>query len=375
MGQSAVKGLAKGILLILTLLLAAITILASFAGRYHPAESTIMPLLGLALPFLLLANGVLALIFLLLRKAHFLIALLAIGINWNYLATVFQWKNHPIIVADAPTLTIATYNVHGFGHEFTGYSCKELARYCQEQQVDVICFQEFCGNQAFTTDSILEVFSHWPHRYLPQAEGHLQLALFSRYPLKQTEHLLFPESANCSMMANVEAPGGTVTLFNCHLQTTSISQRRTTWTREMDYGDTRQKIQTTQEAAETLHGNLKKRAQQVDSICQRIRQTEHPVILCGDLNSLPSSYTYRTFSTLLTDAFQEAGSGYMYTFRNAWRLLRIDYAFHSSRLRATECFSLTQELCSDHNPVITRFQYNPIPESVLKEIENNQSIP
>ena len=169
------------------------------------------------------------------------------------------------------------------------------------------------------------------------------------------------------MMADIEAPGGTVTLFNCHLQTTSISQRRTTWAREMDYGDTKQKIQTTQEAAETLHGNLKKRAQQVDSICQRIRQTEHSVILCGDLNSLPSSYTYRTLSNLLTDAFQEAGSGYMYTYRYAWRLLRIDYTFHSSRLRATECFSLTQELCSDHNPVITRFQYNPIPESALSE--------
>lgn len=367
MGQSAVKGLAKGILLIVTLLLAAITILASFAGKYHPAESTIMPLLGLALPFLIVANGVIVFLFLIMRKVHFLIPLLAIAANWNYLTTIFQYNNHPIIVADAPTLTVATYNVHSFGHEFTGYSCKELARYFEERQVDVICFQEFSGNQAFTTDSILNAFSHWPHRYLPQSDGHLQLALFSLYPLKQTEHLLFPESANCSMMADIEAPGGTVTLFNCHLQTTSISQRRTTWSREMDYGDTRQKIQTTQEAAETLHGNLKKRAQQVDSLCQRIRQTEYPVILCGDLNSLPSSYTYRTFSTLLTDAFKEAGSGYIYTYRNAWRLLRIDYMFHSSHLRATECFSLTQELCSDHNPVVTRFQYNPIPESALQE--------
>ena len=192
MGQSAVKGLAKGILLIVMLVLAAVTILASFAGRYHPADSTIMPLLGLALPFLLVANAVLALIFLFMRKAHFLIALLAIGANWNYLTTIYQRGNHPIIVADAPTLTVATYNVHSFGHEFTGYSCKELARYCEEQQVDVICFQEFDGNQAFTTDSILNVFNHWPYRYLPQADGHLQLALFSLHPLKQTEHLLFP---------------------------------------------------------------------------------------------------------------------------------------------------------------------------------------
>lgn len=365
MGQSAVKSLTRGILLILTLLLAATTILASLAGRYHPSESTFMPLLGLALPFLLLANALVLVVFLLMRKVQSLIPLLAILANWSYLTTIIQFNNHPIIVANAPTLTVANYNVHSFGHEFTGYSCKELARYLEEQQVDVVCFQEFGGNQAFTTDSILSAFSHWPHRYIPQADGHLQVALFSLHPLSHQEHLLFPETANSSMMVHVEAPGGTVTLFNCHLQTTSISQRRTTWSREMDYGDTRQKIQTTQEAAETLHGNLVKRAFQVDSLCQRIRQSEHPVVLCGDLNSMPSSYTYRTFSTLLTDAFQEAGSGYMYTFRYAWRLLRIDYSFHSSRLRAIECFSPRQELCSDHNPVVTRYQYNPIPEEAL----------
>ena len=83
MGQSAVKSLTRGILLILTLLLAAFTILASLAGRYHPAESTFMPLLGLALPFLLLANALVLVVFLLMRKVQSLIPLLAILANWS----------------------------------------------------------------------------------------------------------------------------------------------------------------------------------------------------------------------------------------------------------------------------------------------------
>lgn len=369
MGASAVKGLANGILLTATLLLAGVTILASFAGRYHPAEATFIPLLGVALPFLLVINLAAALVLLLLRRGAFLIHLLAIGANWSYLTTVFQSGNQPIIVPEGPTLTVATYNVHSFGHEFTGYSCKQLAAYLEEQQTDIICFQEFSGNQSFTLDSICRTLQHWKYQYVPQSEGHLPLAVFSLHPIRNPELICFPETANCSMVCDVEAPGGTVTLFNCHLQTTSVSQKRTTWTRELDNGDTRRKLETTQEAAETLHGNLKKRAVQTDSLCQRIRATEYPVILCGDLNSMPSSYTYYTLSQLLSDSFVEAGSGYMYTFRGAWRLLRIDYSFHSAKLRAIECFSPRQELCSDHNPVITRFQYNPIPESALDQEE------
>lgn len=363
MGQSAVKGLAQFITSSLVLILAGFTIAASFAGTYHPAENTFMPLLGMALPVLLLVNLVLAVLLLLMRKGLFLIPVLAIAANWNYLNTVIQFNNKPIVVTDAPTLTIATYNVHSFGHEFTGFSCKELARYLEEQKVDVVCFQEFEGNQAFSIDSIYAAFSHWPHRYVPVAPEHLQLAVFSLHPLKHTEHILYPESANCSLMCDVEAPGGTVTLFNNHLQTTSVSQRRTTWAQGLDYGDTRKKIETTQDAAETLHGNLVKRAAQIDSLCQRIHTTEHPVIFCGDLNSLPSSYSYHQLSQLLTDAFLDSGSGYMYTIRGGWHLLRIDYIFHSSRLRSIETFSPRQELCSDHNPVIARLQYNPIPVS------------
>mgnify|MGYP002241893768 CR=1 FL=1 len=60
-------------------------------------------------------------------------------------------------------LTVATYNVHHFGNEITGYSCKEIARYMQQRHVDVLCFQEFGDNPHFTTDSLRRALSHWPY--------------------------------------------------------------------------------------------------------------------------------------------------------------------------------------------------------------------
>lgn len=60
MGKSAIKGLFHIILITATIVLAVVTIIASRSGYYAPAESVIMPLLGLALPVLLLCNLIVA---------------------------------------------------------------------------------------------------------------------------------------------------------------------------------------------------------------------------------------------------------------------------------------------------------------------------
>ncbi len=38
-------------------------------------------------------------------------------------------------------------------------------------------------------------------------------------------------------------------------------------------------------------------------------------------------------------------------------MLRIDYAFHSSKLDCTDYYSPDLDLCSDHNPVIFTVKY------------------
>ena len=100
-----------------------------------------------------------------------------------------------------------------------------------------------------------------------------------------------------------------------------------------------------------------KRAFQTDSICQLATASPHPVLVCGDFNSLPSSYTYHRLSESLKDGFKTGGHGYMYTYRYGKRMLRIDYAFHSPELECTDYYSPNLDLCSDHNPVIFTVKY------------------
>lgn len=370
MGKAAVKGLIHLILIIATFVLAITTIVASRSGHYHPAESTVMPLLGLAVPVLLLCCLITSLCWVLARKKWAFVPLIAFLFNWEYLTAVIRFGSAGEIPPSAlaqnrqgkPSgyLTVATYNVHNFGNETTGYSCKEIAKYMQQQHVDVLCFQEFGGNRRFPADSLRRVLSHWQYTLIPAGDsvrGILPIAVFSRYPLAGGRFITYPHSANCSMTCDIVLGTDTLRLLNNHLQTTSVSQNRKKWERELATDNTRREAQAVQDAAETLHENFVKRAAQTDSICHLAIASPHPVLVCGDFNSLPSSYTYYQLSEILKDGFKTGGHGYMYTYRYGKRLLRIDYAFHSPELDCIDYRSPSLDLCSDHNPVLFTVKY------------------
>ena len=88
-----------------------------------------------------------------------------------------------------------------------------------------------------------------------------------------------------------------------------------------------------------------------------ITASPYPTLVCGDFNSLPSSYTYRTMKgDKLKDGFQTCGHGYMYTFRYFKKLLRIDYILHTKDFEGLDYFSPEVDY-SDHKPVVMRMKF------------------
>lgn len=64
-----------------------------------------------------------------------------------------------------------------------------------------------------------------------------------------------------------------------------------------------------------LERNSRIRAQQVREIRAVIDSTHYPVIVAGDFNDTPSSYTYRRLKGDMTDGFWAVGNGFGGTFR------------------------------------------------------------
>lgn len=351
--------------ILLTSLLALLTITGAFAGYASSLDFKLMPFVALTLPGLLLANLALVVYWTVRWRYWVFIPIVAILCNIVYLSRVFQF---PLFEsASAPKekldtykpgiLTLATYNVDSFNREESGYSCKQIAAHMKNIKADILCFQEFGINEKFDIASICATLSEWPYFYIPiSPEGKplLQLAVFSRYPIKEDHLITYPDSKNCSLWCDIEINGRIIRIFNNHLQTTEVTQNKRKLEKELYKDNTRKVEHAAMKLANGLHENFQKRALQADIVHQLISESPHPVLVCGDFNSLPSSYVYQTIKGgKLQDGFQTAGHGYMYTFHYFKHLLRIDYIFHSPELKTTDYFSPNLEY-SDHNPVVMR---------------------
>ena len=255
--------------ILLTGVLAGVTLVGAFAGNTAPESFKLIPFIGLGLPVLLLANLAFAIYWTICWRCWVFLSLIALFGNWGYISCVLQFPlfspaSEPIAKLGTYTpgiLTVATYNVDAFNHEYMGYSCKGIATQMQNLQADILCLQEVGINSSFNIDSVCAAFSNWPYQYVPSApEGKelLQLAVFSRYPIKEEHLIIYPDSKNCSLACDIEINGRTIRLFNNHLQTTEVSQNK----RKLEKGLRTDDSQRVEHAAlgliDGLHENFRK---------------------------------------------------------------------------------------------------------------------
>jgi len=92
------------------------------------------------------------------------------------------------------------------------------------------------------------------------------------------------------------------------------------------------------------------RANQADSVSKVVRNSPYKVILCGDFNDVPGSYTYRTVRNGLADSWVERGNGWGNTFHENLFLFRIDFIMHSPTIKTTRV-KVDKVKYSDHYPI------------------------
>ena len=160
------------------------------------------------------------------------------------------------------------------------------------------------------------------------SRDNLSPAIYSRYPIIKAGRI---DTMKNLVWADMVLRDDTVRVFSLHLQSTEIRHADNEYIENREFleePDTTGKIRS---MVTRLTLNNKLRAAQVDTISHMINSSPYPVIVCGDFNDTPISYTYRTMCEDMTDAFREVGRGYSHTYRGFFDMLRIDYV-----------------LCSDH---------------------------
>ena len=351
MGKKAVGTFMKLTFNLVICLVSLITMAGYFVPYADPAVYPSMPFLGLAIPALLILCA-LFIIWLIFKRQFIwlLFPILAIAANYRYLNGMFQYS--PPASAAGKTMKIMTLNA-GAVHQEVRLILDDILLHAREEEVDIICFQEFNGIRGMP--GLDSLFGAYPSRSKPdRGDGKLLLAVFSKYPITDWQIIPFENSCNDGLWCDLSIDGRPVRIVNVHMQTTSITQSRALIEGIKEnyvIGD----LHGVNQLQNTIQSNFVKRAEQARQVHAIVQSTRSPLILCGDFNDTPVSYTYQTIrGDLLKDGFKSCGNGYGYTFHGFFDLLRIDFILYSQGIHPVSYYSLPQEW-SDHNPVFMGF--------------------
>ena len=350
MGKLAVQKYFSFMILIITALMMIFTFVGLFGGNVNPVGNTARSLLVYALPVLIIGNAVLLLYWLIMRRWHWaLMPFITLLCCIPYIGTLYQFGEPDDAVEKQPGLKIATYNVALFGREASGFMAQDILSEMKKQKVDICCFQEYSDHSGDkkNSDSYKEYFPY-------MVMGQHDMVVYSRYPIVRSKNIPFEMTNNSAMWVEVKVEDQVIRVYNAHLETTGINGTLHRAAKaQVNTG-----IETeSNRLLRALYGNytigMMARAGQANVLAMDMRESEVPVIVCGDFNDVPYSYVYNTMLGDKADGFKECGSGYMYTFRGGKKNVRIDYIFHDKVFKGMTYYK--KELTySDHYPVFMK---------------------
>lgn len=363
----ALKTFAKRFFVTCNIILVIVYLLACFipyanAGKYWPVA-----LLGLGFPLMLILLITFILIWAIARSKWAFLPLVALLLSWQQISVFFAFGS-PVVNKTRPTnsLRVLNWNVSSWDeankHKNGGLSHrKDMLRLIEEQNADILCLQEFFEFESsnFYEPNIPAVkrmgfkyFYFVPHYFRYKGAYRMGVAIFSKYPILDTATVPYHQNsaADNLVYADVDVNGKTVRLMTTHLQSVRFNSD--------DYEGINKIKNTEEESLEASKTILSKiirayrfRSSQADQVRAEIDRSPHPVVVCGDFNDVPNSYTYFTIRGDLQDAFLAKGSGIGKTLKILGPTLRIDYILADPSL-SVAAFHKFNVPYSDHYPIM-----------------------
>ena len=362
----------KRFVIITNIVVVILFLLACLNSYLHPGKWWFISMLGLIFPLLLILvfGFFIFWLFFYSRKLSFL-SLFALIIGWTnihaFLALNISKKTFG--PKSEKALRILTWNVRRWDDFVTrkpaasGHRTK-MMEFIRQQNADVLCLQEFYepSNSKILPPSISYIREqlHYPYYFFSRdyvsKKGTLEAGaiIFSRFPIVDTIRLRYePDSTSTAeslIEADINVKGKIIRICTTHLQSVLF--------RSKDFRDVeiiRNVDDSALEASKSIAKKLKRafalRGKQADMVRQEIDRSPHPLIICGDFNDVPNSYTYFRIRGDRQDAYLKKGFGIGRTYIHLSPTLRIDYILASKDFNILQCSKFALPY-SDHYPVI-----------------------
>lgn len=343
---------------LLNAIVASLLLLSYSASFIDPKILWPIAFLGLGfLPLLILNVGFV--IYWLLRKPKYaLLSFLSILLGWNLLNQHLGFTSPSLITKDKETVRVMTFNAHLF-KKINQKSDEEVKDHVidllQDTEPDILCVQEFFTKIKGTkkmTERIKREIGYADYFFeaavKSQHEGYGQV-VFSKYPIINSGTITENEyGINRTIFADIVRGEDTIRVYNVHLRSFGLQTEDKIVIQSPSV--TKADEEATRKIGRKLKHAFTARSEQAKALRSHINSTQYPVLVMGDFNDTPMSYSVNLIGKGLKNTFQKKGWGWGVTHYEMLPLFQIDYIFCSPHFKI-ENFKIEKIKLSDHYPV------------------------
>lgn len=353
------------IILALSIVSSLVVVTAAYIEHLSPEVQPIPALLGLAFPIFALSTTLLFIVLLLIYPRYSLVSLVALLLS---IPAMRQYcpinRGNDRLLTNRPGFSMLTYNTYHFV-DVEKEALNDHIDYNRTLQniinanADIVAIQEKSSSRfkenkrlKFTAEQIEHINQLYPYQIL-QSRGQI----LSKYPVRLVSDTIFTKTAFTTVF-EADIDGHKVTIINNHLQSIGFTK---------DDKDLYVELTTRPDSLESKIGEAKlltrklldafqQRASQVEAVDSIARSIGGNIILCGDINDTPNSYSYHVLSKNRRDTYLDLGTGPGYTYLANRMWVRIDYLFYEGDMEA-RYVNVIEKRSSDHYPVYAEFEW------------------
>jgi endonuclease/exonuclease/phosphatase family metal-dependent hydrolase len=331
---------------ILNIVLTILTFVAYALPFLAPKSFPLLSVLTLFMPFFFIMNGLFFIYWGIQLKKRMMISGLVLLIGITFINKFYKFSAHDYIQEEGKDFSVMSYNVRLF-NVFKWIDRddvpSEILAFINEKNPDILCIQEYSSSANID----LKVYRH---KYVFTDGNQIKTgqAIFSKFPIIDQGKIVFPNSNNNVVFADIKKGKDIIRVYNMHLQSIKISPD----VNEIDDNIDAINQQKSQLLFIRISKAFKQQQQQAEIFKEHKKDCVYPVIICGDMNNSAFSYVYRSIKGTLKDSFEEAGKGFGETYKFRYYPARIDYIFADEKMKVKKFENFPKFVNSDHFPIM-----------------------
>ena len=341
----------KYIVLFINICIAIVTLGCYVSPYMAPSTHYIFPVLSVLTPYLLIANFLFLIYWILFPNRFVLLPLVTLLLGFGTMKRHFNYFSSKAIDQEVSSaFTISSININSGQYLRKDSQTLDQEKYQSlldwtklQANTDIICAQEKRYFGQVMLDSMLL------DDYTRHGNIEISTGIYTRHPIVDSGFIDVGGRPSIVAWADIKLPfGKIIRVYSLHCSSNMISRKSQELIEESNL-----RRDNLFDEVKGLFANYayysKQRNSQLDRLEVHMDKSPYPVVVAGDFNDVPQSYLHHRMAKKYIDVFNEKGRGVGATYRTLPGL-RIDYIYTDESITPT-FFAVDDVDISDHYPI------------------------